>query len=312
MWTLAGMPTLAGYRDAWRWQAKMEMPMDLLRRRDGELLVVEMSGHRLRRVSKEGEVRTWVGGERGFRDGLGESARFDAPTALASDGSGGVYVSDTGNARIRRVSALGVVTTVAGAGRAFRDGLAQHAGFVQPQGLWRSSDGMLYIADAGAHRIRRLRPDGVVETWAGSGRAQIQDGERRTAGFLGPVRIVGDHTGRLFVTDMLGDALRQIEPNGQVQTPLRFPSGSRPFGLVWGEEWLYISLFGSHQIVRWRVGMEQSQRLVGSLRWGRSFLDGPLQKALFAHPAGLAWDTSTRRLLTVDAENHCVRVLGMP
>ncbi len=267
-------------------------------------------------------MRTWVGVSVVFAMVWERARVLMGLQLLLRMEAGGVYVSDTGNKRIRRVSALGAVTTVAGGGRGSANvGVqrgtesvrAEDAVFVQPQGLWRSSDGMVYIADAGAHRIRRLRPDGVVETWAGSGPcAEPRRRTTRTAGFLGPVRIVGDQAGRLFVTDMLGDALRQIEPNGQVRTPLRFPSGSRPLGLVWGEEWLYISLFGSHQIVRWRVGMEQSQRLVGSLRWGRSFLDGPLQKALFAHPAGLAWDTSTRRLLTVDAENHCVRVLGVP
>lgn len=339
VWTLAGMPTLAGERDGRRWRARIAMPMDLLQQADGSVLVLEMEGHRIRRIDREGGVSRWVGGMRGFLDGVGERARFDGPTALVSDGAGGVYVADTGNKRIRRVSALGRVTTVAGGGRAATDGgsqrgamdrggkrgatdrggqheatdvAAEEARFVQPQGLWRSADGRVYIADAGAHRIRRLRTDGRVETWAGSGRAVVEDGGRMEAGFFGPVRIVGDQTGRLFVTDMLGDALRQIDPAGRVRTVLRFASGSRPFGLVWGEGWLYVSLFGSHQIVRWRVGKKQAEIVAGSARWGRSFLDGPLHQALFAHPAGLSWQASTRRLLTVEAENHCVRVLGVP
>ncbi|MCB9639599.1 MAG: hypothetical protein H6727_11965 [Myxococcales bacterium] len=313
IWTLAGAPSLTGKRDHLRWWARFSSPFDLASADERSFFVADMGGHRIRKVDWTGRVETWAGGERGSSDGMGTSARFFLPAGLASDGRGGVYVSDSGNARIRHVYKDRRVETIAGSQRGFLDGAAKSARFVQPQGLWRDPDGTLYIADTGAHRIRRLLPNGQVETWAGTGAPRELDGGRLQAGFLGPVRLLRDAKGRFWVTDMLGDALRSISVDGVVSTPLRFPSGSRPFGLALGQDgWLYMTLFERHQVVRWREGMKQAEIIVGKPRWGRAFLDGSFAEALLAQPAGLLWLPDARRLLLVDADNHCIRVLGVP
>ena len=106
----------------------------------------------------------------GAIDGQGNSARFNAPDLLAVDGSGNVYVADSGNHTIRKITPLGVVTTLAGkAGSAgSADGRGAAARFNAPSGVALDGAGNLYVSDYGDHTIRKITPQGDVTTFAGS------------------------------------------------------------------------------------------------------------------------------------------------
>ena len=316
---LAGTPTLAGYRDHRRWFARLHTPIDMAILPDGHLLLVELKGHRLRKIDAEGVVTTYAGSLAGDRDGSLGEARFHEPAALAVASDGTIFVAEQGTPRIRRISPQGRVETIAGSKRGFRDGKKESAQFIQPQGLLLKEDGSLLIADTGARRLRKLTPDGRVITWAGSGRAEARDGGLLEAGFLAPSRMLAHktHPRRIWLTDALDDSLRLLEDTndgrgGSVKTALRFAQGARPFSMAYGEGgWLYFSLLGHQQIVRWREGMPKPQWVAGHPFWKRSFLEGKLEDTLFAHPTALAWDRARGRLLVADSANHCIRHLGV-
>ena len=106
---------------------------------------------------------------RGRRDGTGAGARFSNPTAIAVDAAGNVFVADTRNSTIRRISPAGVVRTLAGitSNHAFSDGAGANAAFNHPQGIAVDTNGYVYVADTSNNAIRKITPSGVVSTLAG-------------------------------------------------------------------------------------------------------------------------------------------------
>src|SRR5262249_15207472 len=145
--------------------------------------------------TRDGRVTTFAGGypARGSDDGSGPAARFNRPSGVAADSLGNVYVADTGNNTIRKTSADGVVTTLAGtpgvAGAT--DGKGTDAQFTSTEGVAVDSDGTVYVADTGNRTIRRIAPDGTVSTLTGTG-AQAQ--------FSNPTALAVGATGDLYVT----------------------------------------------------------------------------------------------------------------
>lgn len=158
----------------------------------------------------------------GSVDGTNNLALFTTPTAVAADSSGNIYVADTFNNSIRKVTPVGsnyVVTTIAGqSGPGANDGLGTVAKFSIPRGIALDKNGYLYIADLGNNTIRRMTPSGtnwVVTTLAGSpGPAGSQDGTNNTAQFNRPSGLVVDGSGKIFVTDESGNSIRKITPSG--------------------------------------------------------------------------------------------------
>ena len=174
-------------------------------------------------------MRTLAGtpGIWGFRDGSGEHARFggwsrNRALGLTVDRDGSVVVADARNHAIRRVAPDGVVTTVAGgAGVGLEDGPAETARFNSPTGVAVGGDGSIYVADAGNHRIRKIAPDGMVSTIAGSDRGEadwreIRDGPAEQALLAGPTALVLDTYGDLYILERF--AVRRLSPSGWVST----------------------------------------------------------------------------------------------
>src|SRR5689334_8095985 len=123
--------------------------------------------NRIQKIAPDGSVTTLAGGSEGFADGTGAQASFNTPSGIAIDADGNLYVADTGNNRIRKVTPQGVVTTVAGDGTAgYVDGQAAQARFNGPIGVAVGGDGNIYVADTYNDRIRRISPEGQVTTIA--------------------------------------------------------------------------------------------------------------------------------------------------
>jgi len=158
-------------------------------------------------------------GERGFTDGDSSTAQFSDPYGLARDAAGNIYVSDAGdNNLIRKISADGAVSTVAGHGEGFADGVGPAASFNTPSGLALDGAGNIYVADTGNNAIRKIDPQGKVTTLAGDGQAGLRDGPGAVARFNGPLGLDVDQRGNVYVADTYNDRVRRIAPDGTVTT----------------------------------------------------------------------------------------------
>jgi sugar lactone lactonase YvrE len=192
----------------------------------GNLYVADTGNHAIRRIAPDGAVTTLAGnGSPGYADGIGRAAQFNGPVGIAVDDAGIVYVADTYNDRIRRIAQDGVVTTLAGTGKPnLFDGPGTAAAFDTPSALAVDHDGNLYIADTGNNAVRRLRPDGTVDTLALPPEAERRPALRRPVGLAvtrdGYLYIVASAGGRILQMTPTGefrpleDADRPLEPNG--------------------------------------------------------------------------------------------------
>lgn len=151
----------------------------------------------------------------GFADGRTENAKFQSPRGMTIDASGNLFIADIFNYKIRKISINGDVTTVAGTTRGFADGQASNAQFDLPSGIVLDKAGNLFVADLGNHKIRKISPDGLVSTLAGSTQG-FADGQGAAAKFNLTNRITIDGEGNLFVSDF--DKIRKISSTGLVTT----------------------------------------------------------------------------------------------
>lgn len=177
----------------------------------GNLYVADTGNHAIRRIAPDGAVTTLAGnGSPGYVDGIGRAAQFNGPVGIAVDDAGIVYVADTYNDRIRRIAQDGKVTTLAGTGKPnLFDGPGTAAAFDTPSALAVDHDGNLYIADTGNNAVRRLRPDGTVDTLALPPEAERRPALRR------PVGLAVTRDGYLYIVASAGGRILQMTPTGE-------------------------------------------------------------------------------------------------
>lgn len=243
--------------------------------RHGTVFVADRLNHTIRKISEDGSVSTFAGSPLigGTSDGSGASARFLRPRQLAQDASGTLYVADTGNHSIRKISLSGGVTTLAGSSgfAGSTDGIGSAARFRSPNSLVVAPDGNLYVADTSNLPIRKVTPEGVVTTVAGrfSGARTSGKQDGVFAWFLQRTSITAGTAGNLFVTEgSPSHSIRKITPEGVVST-----IGE---GLVSGSE-----VYGQK--------------------------DGVLNVARFANPAGIALGLNNK-LYVSDMDANTIRV----
>jgi sugar lactone lactonase YvrE len=222
--TLAG--GVAGSKDGAGAAAQFRFVSSVALDSDGGLYVVEtqqpLGGpSTLRKVTAQGGVSTpFSGWTSGFRDGAGSVATFTGPAGVAADALGNVYVADTGNHVIRKVTPAGVVSTFAGDGQpGLVDGQGTAARFSSPIGLATDAEGNVYVADSANNVIRKITPTGRVGLLAGSGVAGRVDGiDPAASRFSRPVGVAVDTAGNVYVADTGNHAVRKIGPAGAVST----------------------------------------------------------------------------------------------
>jgi streptogramin lyase len=304
--TLAAGDGVRGARDGAGAHARFDDPWGIVVMRDGTRYVADAGdNNRIRRIAPDGMVSTLAGGIEGFADGTGSAAAFNTPSALARDLDDNLYVADTGNHAIRRITPQGVVTTIAGTGEpGYRDGPGAQAQFNGPVGVAVDGRGRIVVADTYNDRIRVIDRDGQVTTLAGGDVPGFQDGTGAQARFDTPTAVAVDAVGIVWVADLRNDAIRRIEAHGGVSTlPLQpdtdtVPGPRRPLSLALTHDGhLY-------------VGELYTGRVMQVMRDGRwHVLAGHLPGQRLSRAAGLAVDAGGRVSFT-DAGSHRVHRLA--
>jgi sugar lactone lactonase YvrE len=202
--TAAGFRGFSGSVDATLEDARFFQPSGVVLDSSFNAYVADSANHTIRRVSLTSVVTTFAGtaGQTGTLDGAGTAARFNSPRGLAIDRENNLYVADSGNHTIRKITPSGIVTTVAGLGgfSGSNDGSGTGARFTTPWGVATDAAGNVYVADTGNHMVRKISPAGIVSTIGGAaGVASHAEGNRATARFSSPVGIAVDAAGAVFV-----------------------------------------------------------------------------------------------------------------
>lgn len=192
--------------------AKFTTPEDLAVDKGGNVYVSDTDSATIRKISPAGVVSTFAGiaGQGGTVDGPATSAKFSAPRGLTVDKDGNVYVADDSDSVIRKITAAGAVTTLAGnasASTGTTDGTGSEARFKWPFGVTVDAAGNLYVADSGNHTIRKITPNGVVTTVAGT--AGTTGSSDAVPTFNEPFGITIDSLGNLYVTDFKNHTIRK-------------------------------------------------------------------------------------------------------
>ncbi|MGH8318317.1 MAG: hypothetical protein ACREUL_10105 [Steroidobacteraceae bacterium] len=186
----------------------------------GHIYVADTNNNEIREISPAGVVTTLAGSTTaGHADGTGSAASFDAPTSVAVDSAGNVYVADSFNNEIRKIAPGGIVTTFAGSTNpGAADGTGSAASFRNPEGVAVDSSGNLYVADSLNNEIRMITPAALVTTFAGSVTAGSANGSSTSASFNGPTGVAVDSSGNLYVADHNNNEIRMINLSDVVST----------------------------------------------------------------------------------------------
>lgn len=179
----------------------------------GTLYVAEILKDRIVTISPEGTVTPFAGTRGGLQDGDLAIAMFRGPFGVEVDAGGNVYVADSNNHCIRKISREGVVSTLAGSRTAgYRDGVGADAQFNLPFDLEVDAWGNVYVADGVNGAIRQITPQGKVTTLVGGVGRGYQDGPGAIAEFAYPTDLVVDASGRLYVPDSGNHVIRRVLP----------------------------------------------------------------------------------------------------
>jgi sugar lactone lactonase YvrE len=208
--TVAGDLTI-GYNEGTGTAAKFKSPSGIAVDDLGNLYVADQHNHAIRKITPAGVVTTLAGGIQGNADGTGTAAQFFRPTGVVADKQGNVFVADLFNHRIRKITAAGVVTTIAGSSAGYEDGSGATAKFSYPAGLALDKEGNLYVADSENHRIRKITQAGVVTTFAGNTTQGVSDGLATAAQFYVPREIDIDAAGNVYIADAGNNRIRKID-----------------------------------------------------------------------------------------------------
>ncbi len=301
--------------------ARFAWPTGIAVNRRGDRFVADYDNHVIRKIDRFGWVTTFAGqGVPGFADGKGREALFHGPDTLAMDGDDNLYVADADNFRIRKITPDGVVSTVAGSGRqGNKEGAAEEAEFVYPTGVAVAPDGSLYVADRGAHRIKRVTPTGIVMIVAGTGEQGYHDSLAYFSKFNQPMTVAADNGGNVYVADAGSHTIRRIGSDGNVMTVAGSGEPGDRDGLreeaqfYWPtgvsvdiEGNLIVSDSKNHRIRKILLPQGRVSTLAGSGQPGD--IDGMGLSAGFDFPTGIGIDPAGN-IYIADSANHRIRAI---
>jgi sugar lactone lactonase YvrE len=267
----------------------------------GNLYVADTYNHKIRRIAVDGVVTTLAGsGTPGSADGTGTGAGFNHPMGIAVDTSGNVFVADTNNCTIRKITANAEVTTVFGTA-----GTCGAATLNAPIDIDIDATGALYVADRGNQVIRKIAPDGTMTTFAGGvGMSGYVNDTGTAARFDALWGIAVDSSGNVYVADAGNHLIRKISPAGVVTTlagTAQVPGSAdgagvaasfrSPLGIdVDGSGNVYVSDYGNHTIRR--IDAAANVTTVAGTAGSSGYVDANGTSARLYYPAGIEVDAA--------------------
>ncbi|HEY4111881.1 IPT/TIG domain-containing protein [Puia sp.] len=286
----------------------------------GNIYVADVLNHRIRKVTSDGQVSTWAGdGTKVFKEGKGTAASFYNPYGVAVTSAGVVYVADANNYRVRKITAAGDVSTLAGDGTpGFKEGAGNVAQFKNLEGVAVDAAENVYVADTYNSSIRKITPAGEVSTLAGNGTYGFQEGTGSAARFSFPRGLAVDGAGYVFVADGDNNRIRRITPAGEVVTlagdgTAGFQDGSGPIAkfnhpsgvAADGHGNIYVA-----DLINQRIRQISPTGVVFTIAGDgvQGFKEGVGTNAEFNYPSGIALD-GAGNIYVVDAGNHRIRKL---
>jgi serine/threonine protein kinase, bacterial len=206
--------------------ASLNFPAGLAFDSTGNLYVADRNNHRVRRINPNGIISTIAGnGAPNYTaDNIkATESSLHFPSDVAVDKSGQIYISDRSNNRIRKVDSKGIITTYAGMGVASYGGdfgPADEAFLKFPFGITFDNQGNLFVADRGNNRIRKIDPEGIIYTVAGTGLFAIRGdyGPAKQADLAFPTDVTSDNKGNIYIADRNNNRIRKVDPDGIITT----------------------------------------------------------------------------------------------
>lgn len=293
---------------------------------DNSILVVDSCSHSIRRIFSNSTVVTFVGsisGESGYLDGVGTEARFHSPFDITRDpGTGDLYVSDSHNNRIRKVTAAGVVTTLAGTGeRGFNNGPGTESTFGFPTGI-AFGNGFVYTCDTHHHLVRRIALNGDTISFAGIASPGSSMGIGTNAYFNSPVGLTfGGPDDALYATDTTNNLIRKIDTTTREVTDhagntfmagVNYPGTpavfNNPQGVTVASDGTVFVADTYYSLIR-RVDVNGTLSTIAGSGYTKS-QEGSGPNAAFYFPRGIFANTSTQVLIG-DTYGYKVRGLQL-
>jgi sugar lactone lactonase YvrE len=296
-------------------------PRAIVADKNGNIFFTAQNDHKIWKVSPTGSLTKVAGSTRGFRNGPSSSAQFNNPVALAIDSQGNIYVSDSYNHRVRKVSVDGIVSTYAGNGvNALINNIDTLASFRGVAGIAFDKNHNLLVVDNGANVIRKVAANRMVTTFIGNPRGGIHaDGIDSLATFNRPDGILVSSNGDIFVSETWGNRVRKRTTLGIVSTIAGNGTAgsnngqgtlsrlSTPMGMAEDTSGnLYVADYNNH-LIRKILPNGFVSTLAGSIS---GYIDSLGRNALFNGPSSLVFDQRNNSLIVADEYNGCLRVIS--
>ena len=319
--TFAGMAGNSGSTNGTGSAARFVAPASVTVDNASNVYVADNGNDTIRKITPTAMVTTLAGlaGSSGNANATGSAARFNLPAGAAVDSAGNVYVADTGNSIIRKITPAGKVTTLAG--KAGKTGSANGTGgsarFFFPNSVAVDSAGNVYVADTDNNTIRKITPTGVVSTLAGlADSSGLVNTNGSAARFNEPFGVAVDKAGNVYVADTRNNAIRKVTPAGAVTTLAGGTFGSKdgmgiaaqfnfPAGVaVDAATNVYVADYGNSTIRK--ITPTGVVTTLAGLSGVSGTNNGTGSAALFFLPSGVAVD-SAGNVYVADTGNHTIR-----
>jgi len=309
--TLAGSPGVRGGANGTGSAARFDLPVGMAVNSAGNIYVADADAGTIRKITPGAVVSTFAGSfaRYGSQNGTGSAARFNLPGDVAVDSSNNLYVADTNNCTIRKITPAAVVTTLAGlASPGHTNGTGSAARFDFPQGVAVDTTGKIYVADTVESAIRKITPTAVVSTFAGlPGTSGYVDATGTAARFSFPRWLTVGAFNNVYVGDTFNFVVRKITPNAVVSSVVTNPANGagQLRGVAMDNSGNIYTADSPHHTIR-KITPDGTASIFAGLNDTPGTANGIGSAARFDSPIGLAVD-GAGNVYVADSGNNRIR-----